>query len=135
MLDKHVTHYSSKLRVRHLSRYSSQQHFRQTFYTYYPWKQGVRQTFNTHFSSKQSVGQIFNTCYSSKQRLQLSEVVNIRCDFEALMEDRVQGHAPHSADYKSDQTTTTTLRVQELCESRGGPPGLSVLMSPTVSVD
>ena len=28
-----------------------------------------------------------------------------------------------------------TLRVQELCESRGGRPGLSVLMSLTVSVD
>ena len=27
------------------------------------------------------------------------------------------------------------LRVQELCESRGGRPGLSVLMSLTVSVD
>ena len=26
-------------------------------------------------------------------------------------------------------------RVQELCESRGGRPGLSVLMSLTVSVD
>ena len=26
-------------------------------------------------------------------------------------------------------------RVQELCESRGGRPGLSVLMSRTVSVD
>ena len=28
-----------------------------------------------------------------------------------------------------------SLRVQELCESRGGRPGLSVLMSLTVSVD
>ena len=28
-----------------------------------------------------------------------------------------------------------TIRVQELCESRGGRPGLSVLMSLTVSVD
>ena len=27
------------------------------------------------------------------------------------------------------------FRVQELCESRGGRPGLSVLMSFTVSVD
>ena len=27
------------------------------------------------------------------------------------------------------------LRVQELCESRGGRPGLSVLMSLMVSVD
>ena len=27
------------------------------------------------------------------------------------------------------------IRVQELCESRGGRPGLSVLMSLTVSVD
>ena len=27
------------------------------------------------------------------------------------------------------------FRVQELCESRGGRPGLSVLMSLTVSVD
>ena len=27
------------------------------------------------------------------------------------------------------------VRVQELCESRGGRPGLSVLMSLTVSVD
>ena len=28
-----------------------------------------------------------------------------------------------------------SIRVQELCESRGGRPGLSVLMSLTVSVD
>ena len=28
-----------------------------------------------------------------------------------------------------------TYRVHELCESRGGRPGLSVLMSFTVSVD
>jgi len=32
-------------------------------------------------------------------------------------------------------TVNTTVRVQELCESRGGRPGLSVLMSLTVSVD
>ena len=31
--------------------------------------------------------------------------------------------------------TTTAFRVQELCESRGGRPGLSVLTSLAVSVD
>ena len=36
--------------------------------------------------------------------------------------------------YKSDQQTNGTS-VQELCESRGGRPGLSILMSLTVSVD
>ena len=30
---------------------------------------------------------------------------------------------------------TAVARVQELCESRGGRPGLSVLMSLTASVD
>ena len=29
----------------------------------------------------------------------------------------------------------SSFRIQELCESRGGRPGLSVLMSLTVSVD
>ena len=33
------------------------------------------------------------------------------------------------------KTTIAFYRVQELCESRGGRPGLSVLMSLTVSVD
>ena len=32
-------------------------------------------------------------------------------------------------------STLKTFRVQELCESRSGRPGLSVLMSLTVSVD
>ena len=32
-------------------------------------------------------------------------------------------------------STKTAGRVQELCKSRGGRPGLSVLMSLTVSVD
>ena len=34
-----------------------------------------------------------------------------------------------------DIDTGRGSRVQELCESRGGRPGLSVLMSPTVSVE
>ena len=33
------------------------------------------------------------------------------------------------------QVHKLSLRVQELCESRGGRPGLSVLMGLTVSVD
>ena len=33
-----------------------------------------------------------------------------------------------------DRTTKQGVRVQELCESRGGRPGLPVLMSLTVSV-
>ena len=33
------------------------------------------------------------------------------------------------------QLLIMAIRVQELCESRGGRPGLSVLMSLTVSVD
>ena len=36
---------------------------------------------------------------------------------------------------KSSGQWTPTLRVQELCESRGGRPGLSVLTSLMVSVD
>ena len=36
---------------------------------------------------------------------------------------------------KKFQTLIENHRVQELCESRGGRPGLSVLMSLTVSVD
>ena len=37
---------------------------------------------------------------------------------------------------KMDQTAiTTNIVVQELCESRGGRPGLSVLTSLLVSVD
>ena len=36
--------------------------------------------------------------------------------------------------YKSDQVTIRSI-VQELCESRGGRPGLSVLTSLLVSVD
>ena len=34
-----------------------------------------------------------------------------------------------------DPSATSGVRVQELCESRGGRPGLSVLMNLTVSVD
>ena len=40
-----------------------------------------------------------------------------------------------SEDIKHQLIIEATLRVQELCESRGGRPGLSVLMSLTVSVD
>ena len=36
---------------------------------------------------------------------------------------------------KNGIKTTLTVIVQELCESRGGRPGLSVLTSLTVSVD
>ena len=36
---------------------------------------------------------------------------------------------------KPRQTSPQKLSVQELCESRGGRPGLPVLMSLTVSVD
>ena len=39
------------------------------------------------------------------------------------------------SDLKSVENKQHRLRVQELCESRGGRPGLSVLMSLTVSVD
>ena len=37
--------------------------------------------------------------------------------------------------YLMSKETTTPGIVQELCESRGGRPGLSVLMSLLVSVD
>ena len=37
--------------------------------------------------------------------------------------------------YKNVEEAVIVNRVQELCESRGGRPGLSVLMSLTVSVD
>ena len=37
--------------------------------------------------------------------------------------------------YLSVLLLSTPVRVQELCESRGGRPGLSVLMSLTVSAD
>ena len=37
--------------------------------------------------------------------------------------------------YKCVFSIADLFRVQELCESRGGRPGLSVLMSLTVSVD
>ena len=37
--------------------------------------------------------------------------------------------------YKSDQQQQRDVIVQELCESRGGRPGLSVLTSLLVSVD
>ena len=36
---------------------------------------------------------------------------------------------------KKEEKQTYTLIVQELCESRGGRPGLSVLTSLLVSVD
>ena len=36
---------------------------------------------------------------------------------------------------KSDSHSFKLIRVQELCESRGGRPVLSLLMSLTVSVD
>ena len=41
---------------------------------------------------------------------------------------------PHSH-YKFDAATMSCVIVQELCESRGGRPGLSVLTSLLVSVD
>ena len=37
--------------------------------------------------------------------------------------------------YKGNTGSRTLVIVQELCESRGGRPGLSVLMSLLVSVD
>ena len=37
--------------------------------------------------------------------------------------------------FNSIRQPSVKVRVQELCESRGGRPGLSVLMSLTVSVD
>ena len=37
--------------------------------------------------------------------------------------------------YNVDNIPLSSERVEELCESRGGRPGLSVLMSLTVSVD
>ena len=40
-----------------------------------------------------------------------------------------------SAGYNTEQMVTQNHRVQERCESRGGRPGLPVLMSLTVSVD
>ena len=40
-----------------------------------------------------------------------------------------------TARYKSDQQHGQHLVVQELCEGRGGRPGLSVLTSLMVSVD
>ena len=40
-----------------------------------------------------------------------------------------------SADVQSNTERANGPRVRELCESRGGRPGLSVLMSLTVSVD
>ena len=36
---------------------------------------------------------------------------------------------------RENSAHTSNLRVQELCESRGGRPELSVLMTLTVSVD
>ena len=48
----------------------------------------------------------------------------------------------HQADKRRQSSLDITVsrasnyrRVQELCESRGGHPGLSVLMSLTISVD
>ena len=50
---------------------------------------------------------------------------------------RVPGEAARnfSMDLYIDMDIGRGSRVQELCESRGGRPGLSVLMRPTVSVD
>ena len=42
--------------------------------------------------------------------------------------DKAEGHNEEEEEEEED-------RVQELCESRGGRPGLSVLTSLTVSVD
>ena len=39
------------------------------------------------------------------------------------------------AGYKNPLLTVTKLIVQELCESQGGGPGLSILTSLLVSVD
>ena len=41
----------------------------------------------------------------------------------------------HQREYIASLITMLSLRVQELCESRDGRPGLFVLMSLTVSVD
>ena len=48
--------------------------------------------------------------------------------FESVWERR-------TALYKSHEQQLGHIRVQELCESRGGRPGLSVLMSLKISVD
>ena len=45
------------------------------------------------------------------------------------------GRLASSSPYKDASIADNSLRVQELCESRGGRPGLSVLMSLTVYVD
>ena len=42
---------------------------------------------------------------------------------------------PPEMGINTPKTTCGRDRVQELCESRGGRPGLSVLVSLTVSVD
>ena len=39
------------------------------------------------------------------------------------------------AGYKYAFTDQSRLRVQELCEGRGGRPGLSILMTLSISVD
>ena len=41
----------------------------------------------------------------------------------------------HCSHYNGSTEKTGRCRVQELCESRGGCPGISILMSLTVSVD
>ena len=45
------------------------------------------------------------------------------------------GGATGGTSIKKEEKKTYTLIVQELCESRGGRPGLSVLTSLLVSVD
>ena len=57
----------------------------------------------------------------------------VSSDIMAMKEsntDYMEGHT-----IKALSTLQTKVRVQELCKSRGDRPGLSVLMSLTVSVD
>ena len=50
------------------------------------------------------------------------------------MKGRGNGGSPESAGVKVEVAVLGSI-VQDLCESRGGRPGLSVLTSLTVSVD
>ena len=57
----------------------------------------------------------------------------LRCVMGGM--DQAVPFALHCRWYKAECTYYTCIRVQELCENRGGRPGLPVLMSLTVSVD
>ena len=54
--------------------------------------------------------------------------------FRGLHSVSAYGHGPVYS-YRSMPVSVTQHRVQELCESRGGRPGLPVLMSLRVSLD